>query len=184
MAEVIVNGYKVDTDTGEIVGLADEPERFKVHDLPSAEWVLDKFQQAESEKWRISALRKARMAQLDAMEKDAERRLEWLNYRFKAELEEWFNTQDKKGKSIKLSCGTIGTRSSKPKLVIKEERLLQEYLAMAHPEILKFSTRIDLEALKELVRKEPFHPDVVKLEEGHEEFYVRTSKEGSDKEDL
>lgn len=122
-SKVIQHGdYLVDIETGEVLGMVGT-ERFCVHDRDSAEWVLRKLWDAEAEVAAIRARRKVLLDNLEAMEAEHQRRVEWLRWRFGPELEEWATDEleGKKVRSIKTPFGTLSFRRKPPRVVVTDE---------------------------------------------------------------
>ncbi len=46
---IIINGYIIDPETGEVIGHVERKKEFHVTDMDSAEWVLDKLPGLASE---------------------------------------------------------------------------------------------------------------------------------------
>lgn len=109
----IIDGYKINVDTGEVLGLAGRPA-FHVTDRTSAEWVLEKISQNTSALKALEIRRAAVLENLDAQQREIERRADWMNHRFGAELREWATRQlsGQKRKSLQLDWGKIGFRQT------------------------------------------------------------------------
>lgn len=129
-SNIVVHGhYLIDGATGEILGMATEPT-FKVGDRSSAEWVMERLTEAEAELAAIAARRKVLLDNLAGMEAEAQRRADWLRYRFGAELEAWAaaELEGKKQRSIKTPFGTLAFRKKAAKVVVTDEEAAVTYL--------------------------------------------------------
>jgi len=124
---IVENGYLVDPTTGEVLGLAEMPKpEFAVTDEESFNWVMKKILNAEAD---IQAVKtnseviaaRAIVANADAIEKQARKKLEWLHTRFTAEIGEYakqFVTD--KCKTFKSVLGSVSFRKVPSKYVVKE----------------------------------------------------------------
>lgn len=124
---VVVDGFDVDTATGEIVGLADR-QAFEVTDEASAEWVLEKIMDAEVEAARHRMKLKAIADNLESQAKAADKRAEWLRVRFGHGLEAFARTrlEGQKCKTLKLTYGSVGFRTVKGGLRVTDPALALE----------------------------------------------------------
>ena len=82
---IIQDGYKVDAETGEILGLA---EPFQVTDVKSAEWVMQKMHEAESQAKAYEAQAADILANLCKLTKFHRSKAEWLKTCYGSQLEE------------------------------------------------------------------------------------------------
>jgi len=130
---IVENGYLVDPTTGEVLGLAEMPKpEFAVTDEESFNWVMKKILNAEAD---IQAVKtnseviaaRAIVANADAIEKQARKKLEWLHTRFTAEIGEYakqFVTD--KCKTFKSVLGSVSFRKVPSKyVVINEENAIR-----------------------------------------------------------
>ncbi len=147
-AEIIrVGDYLVNEATGEILGLARDAvdihvaeeegpiatvPTFQVRDRESAEWVLEKLFEAETELAAIEKRREILNANLDAMGAEPARRVVWLRKRFEAELEEWakHELEGAKTRSIRTPFGTLSFRKRKRRLVVRDEDVAAKWGSM------------------------------------------------------
>ncbi len=114
MTEDIIDGYRIDTDTGEILGLAEHDPAFHVTDRTSAEWVLEKLGRAAADLAALEVRRAAILANLDAQASQFNRRTDWLTARFGAELQDYATLMliGAKRKSLQLDFGKLGFRKT------------------------------------------------------------------------
>lgn len=106
---VINNEWLVDPETGEITGRLDMAKDFHVTDMASAEWVLENLQEAEFETAKLQAMKDERIAAMNAMINTAQKRTDWLLWRFKDELEDFTRKQleGRKEKHLKTPFGRL-----------------------------------------------------------------------------
>lgn len=112
---IVVNGYLIDAETGEVLDIVEAPRpQFHVEDLASAEWVLEKMHEAEGRVAGLTARLAAITDQIGAMIREENRRSEWLQHRFGAELEAFAGRelQGQKSRSLKTPFGTLSFRST------------------------------------------------------------------------
>ena len=109
---VIVDGYYIDADTGEVLGLVGQPTPWQPETLADAEWVMDKFQRADAEKLAIQARRAAIFEQLEAQEREVDGRRAYLESRFGAALQAIARRElsTAKIKTLKTTFGNLSFR--------------------------------------------------------------------------
>lgn len=136
--------YLVNEATGEITGLAvDQEAPFRVHDQSSAEWVLEKLHEAESQVAAIAARRSVLLANLEAMERPIMHRVEWLRMRFGRELEEWAKRElaGQKVRSVRTPFGALSFRKVKAQLVVDDEKQAAAWAKAQAPEAVKVTEK-------------------------------------------
>lgn len=116
-------GYLIDPETGEVLGMASLPKpEFRVEDAESADWVLKKICDAESEAARIKMVLASVQERLETEIKAQLRRVEYLKYRFGPDLEHFAKENLPKGKKTwKGVWGEVSFRSTKSRLDIVDE---------------------------------------------------------------
>lgn len=123
-----MDGYLVDEETGEVVGVVTPPE-FVIDSQSAAEWVMNKMLEAESQvaafdKTDAVIHAKAVLANAEAMKKPLQRRVEWLHKRFDNELGEFAKTRlTKTCKTWRCLFGTVSLRKVPARLALKDEGL-------------------------------------------------------------
>lgn len=129
------DGFWVDPDTGEVLGVVEPKPEFKVDDRSSAEWVLQKLMDAEAEVFAIQAREKAVLDNLAAQKKRAARKAEWLRARFGPELEQFARKEleGQKGKALTLDFGKVSFRAVAGKVTLADESRAME----SFPEAVK-----------------------------------------------
>lgn len=144
-----VGGALVDVDTGEIVGVArmdetDPQEPFRVRDQDSAEWVLERILEAESEADALGRRKALIVDNLDRMQREHTRRAEFFRERFGPQLEEWARGQlnGKKARTLRTPYGSLAFRKKAARLVIEdEEQAIADCLDNA-PDAVKTTYRL------------------------------------------
>lgn len=126
----VIDGLIVDIETGDVLGLA-EKEEFRVTDQDSAEWVLERRLNAQTELARLAIKEKAVLERIGVEKRTAQRRIEFLDARFGPELAEFAQREldninagkpeSKWKKSINLVFGKLGFRTSGGGLKVKNE---------------------------------------------------------------
>lgn len=123
----LIEGSYYLTETGEYVGDKVD-EAFSINDDSSLEWVMEKFFNAEadlrSEELRIEALLNA----YQARRKKKLARLEWLEARFKPEIEAYAKTKlTGKTKYVDTPFGRIAWRTQKGGLKVTDKEKALEF---------------------------------------------------------
>ena len=170
------NRLLLDPETGEMIEPDDKP--FSVHDDQSADWVLRKLQEIDADLLALDALYQARVNMLVQRAKALTRQRTWLKNRFKMDLQVYatqqidlLNSGKKAAKSIKLTYGTLGYRSSAGSIEVREDNLKD---AIAWDEshcpaaVSKSILKTPLKAMKEL----PSH--LFESIPPQENFYIST----------
>lgn len=120
----VIDGYVVDGNTGEVLGLAasDTPLSFAVRDRASADWVLAKLADCQAQVLAINARERMLLANLDRQRKAQLARLDWLHRRFDAELEAFARAEleGKRTKTLTLDHGRIAFRTARGRNVITD----------------------------------------------------------------
>lgn len=118
-----VDGLRVDADTGEIVGVADET--FRVRDRKSAEWVLEKIGRHEA----VVEMGERRIAFVtDNIRRETAphaRAASWLRAKFGPQLEQWARAElaDRKERSIQTDYGRLGFRKTQGRIAVAKDAL-------------------------------------------------------------
>ena len=120
---VIVDGFVVDVETGEILGMLIDratTERFHVIDSDSAEWVLDKMQQNDAAIAALESRKRAIVANIDKMLAGLQSRQKYLSWRFTPELENFARKQLalSKRRSLATPFGVLAFRKTKRKVQV------------------------------------------------------------------
>mgnify|MGYP006921335240 CR=1 FL=1 len=132
---VIQDGYKLDSETGEILGLA---EPFQVHDVKSAEWVLEKMQEAEAQARAYETQAADIMTNLAKLTKFHRSKAEWLRACYGSQLEEVARENLPKGKRTWSSLfGSVAFRTTAPRLDIVDEADAIAWAKAYYPEAVK-----------------------------------------------
>lgn len=120
------NGLYVDRDTGEIVGVATANESgggFRVRDRASAEWVLERIFEAESEYDALKRRLDTYARNIFDMQAEHARRAKWLRKRFGDELEAWARAEleGQKQRTVRTPFGRLSFRKRKARVVVTDE---------------------------------------------------------------
>lgn len=111
-ARVVVDGYLVDAETGEIVGVVPPKPGFSVDSAEAAEWVLQKLTDCDVEIASLKAREQAILANLAAMKRTQEQRKASLLFRFEGELVEFAKSNLPHGKkTFTTPYGSVGFKA-------------------------------------------------------------------------
>lgn len=137
METEVIDGWIVDTTSGEIIGRADVDEAFHADDEQKVEWVLEKLQDTEADIQREKWLLAARKAAIEARIAGLQRRADWLNWRFGPELQQWAKVQleGKKKRSLQLTFGKLAFRVGQPKIAIAPEVEMERVISYCEENI-------------------------------------------------
>lgn len=132
---IIQDGYKIDSETGEVLGLA---EPFQVTDIKSAEWVMRKMHEAESQAKAYEAQAADILANLCKLTKFHRSKAEWLKTCYGSQLEEVAKANLIKGKKTWSSLfGSVAFRTTAPRLDIVDEEDAITWAKVYYPEAIK-----------------------------------------------
>lgn len=183
------DGYLIDTETGEVVGLAG-PAGGVEHDRhqwsnalgmevltdAAAEAILDRRQALDATLAGMKARRAAILANLDAMEKATQNRLDWLQVAHGAELESWCRHRIAGGKarSVRTPFGTVGLRKLPARLEVidPDEALL--WAEANDPERVIVTRRLHTAGL---IKRDDLPETAFRIVEPSERCYVKTGVE-------
>lgn len=149
---IVVDGYTVNKETGEVYGRSDcAPGLFVIDSDDKADWVLQKRMDEESEINAINARIQALTDNLRSMRKEHENRLQWLEFRFDDELTEYAKTKlTDKSKTAKFAYGKVSFRTSAGTNKILDMDAAVAYAeASPNPEIVKVTKSVNVSDLKE-----------------------------------
>lgn len=118
------DGFLIDPETGEIVGVVTPKAEFQIDSSEAAEWVLEKWQGLEADLAAIDAREKAILENMGAMKRNVQQRIKSLEFRFKDELAHYASQNLPKGKKT-WSCpyGQVSFRTTGPKLGVANNEL-------------------------------------------------------------
>lgn len=107
----VVDGYLIDSRTGEVLEFVGRPE-WRIDSDDKAEWVLERRGEIEADLAAVRARREAILANLDALERKHAGRLRALDFRFEGELEAFARSKLAGGKAKTWRCpyGTVAIR--------------------------------------------------------------------------
>jgi hypothetical protein len=108
----VIDGYLVDSETGEVLGLADGPERV---DTPEkADAILARILRAEAQVVALDAEETALRRNIEKLRRVQWRRADWLRRRYGPELEALARKQleGKRAKTLTLAHGSISLRTA------------------------------------------------------------------------
>lgn len=160
-----------------VVPDVDTPARFAVTDMSSANWVLKKLAECDSDEAEVQAMVnreiEAIRARAEKILAPIRRRREFFEAAYTHQLEEFAKAKldGAKAKSVKLLHGTIGFRKSPARLVIDDEGKAIEYAEQNCPDAIKRS--LSVSTLKAAFQNDPFDSDAMHLEPGEESFYFK-----------
>lgn len=188
------NGRLIDADTGEIIDAqenvvgdildsefpdgptASRPD-FVVRTNPEADWVLQCYQEVDSEIDRLQRLKKARIEQIDLMIKEQARRRRWLDRRFLTDLQQFAERAlaVARKKSILLTFGTLGFRKGHSGYVVNDPVLAVEWAKTYAPDAVKVTESLLVSKLPDdpmCLEHAPYR--AIAYKRGTDSFYLKT----------
>lgn len=151
---VLVDGVWYDAETGEALSLDAKPG-FQVTDEASADWVLERIMNAETEKARLETKRRAVIENLDRQVADAQRRVDGLHYRFDNELAHYAagELEGKKTRTLNLAYGRLSFRTVKGGLRVKDQDEALEWARQECPEAVAVKLSFSISAVPEPMKE-------------------------------
>lgn len=132
---IIQDGYRIDAETGEVLGLA---EPFQVTDVKSAEWVMEKMFDAESKARAYELQAQGILDNLAKLTKSHRSKAEWLKTCYGSQIEEVAKSNLPKGKKTWTSLfGSVAFRVTKAKIEVVDEGIAIEWAKAYYPEAVK-----------------------------------------------
>lgn len=123
------NGFLIDSETGEVVGLAGVKEDFTVTDAASADWVLERLMDSETQVARLNIKLKALTENIQTQIKAEERKQKFLKFKFGPALEHFARValEGKKTKTLPLTFGKLSLRTVKGGLRVADAEKALEW---------------------------------------------------------
>jgi len=120
---IVEEGYLVDPETGEVLGLASTPTpEFEVTDVDSAEWVLAKIGEADAEILKLQLMLNGSIERMTKRIKAQQRRSDYLRARFEPGLTEVARKNlPKSGKTWNALNGSVAFRATKDRVDVPKE---------------------------------------------------------------
>lgn len=142
---VYQDGYLVD-EFGEILEIETPRPEFTVDDESSAEWVLEKFADAEAKIIALNAKKESVMARLDASIREQVKRIEGLERRFGPSLIEYSRSVlPKNKKSARFTFGTVKFRDFGARVKINDkETALNWALSLPDDDPAKSAIKVEM----------------------------------------
>lgn len=149
MSIVTKDGYLIDDETGEVVGHADSPEAFRVTDLASAEWVLEKMQTTDADIAALESRKRAIVANIDAQVKAHQSRRQWLDARFLNDLRQFAAValSGVKAKTVVTPFGKMSFRKVASRVVVTDTDAALAWAEREMPGAVKVSKSILVSAI-------------------------------------
>ncbi len=149
---------------------AQVPEKFRVTDESSANWVVRRIAEAKAYAEKVSAW-------AEAETRRAQREQAFFLGRFGPELEAWAHKKIKarggRQKSNHLPAGRVGYRTKPAKLVINNEPTVITWAKANCPEAINVTERCSKSKLNKHFEATGELPDGASLEPQRDDFYVR-----------
>jgi hypothetical protein len=149
------DGWVYRLDTGECVGCLDDDrflvrERFEVDSPESADWVLRKRQEVDSEIARLTIQFDAIKRQFDARLKTQHQRLAYLDWRFASRLIAWARSQLTRGsRTWRGTYGSVKFRKTQGTRKVLDDAAAVEFVETYAPELVKVTKSVNLKAIDE-----------------------------------
>lgn len=179
------DGYLIDASTGEVVGESAPHDDGRYRLLSDGTRCLtDEAAEATLERWQaeaaklagLKARRAAIIANLDAMEKVVQRRLDWLEASNLSDLDAWcrHRTAGGKSRSVRTPYGTVGLRKLPARVEITDQEAAIAWAEANDPERVVVSKRL-LSA--GLAKREDLPTEAFNVVPPSERCYVKTGVE-------
>ena len=150
---IVIDGFIIDQETGEILGHAGVKPQFQVNDQASLEWVLERILNAEAEVKAVDQTpaviaARAILENSEKIKAERTRRVDWLRTRFSPEIGEYLKTAlTGKSRSLKTIFGTVGLRTVKGGLRVKDEEAALECAKVGWPNAVVTTEKFQISKL-------------------------------------
>jgi hypothetical protein len=150
------NGFLIDAETGEVVGLAGVKEDFTVTDEKSADWVLEKLMDSETQVARLNIKLKALTENIQTQIKAEERKQNFLKFKFGPALEHFARValEGKKTKTLPLTFGKLSLRTVKGGLRVADAQKALEWAKNFFPGAIKVTETFQISLVPDGVKGE------------------------------
>lgn len=146
------------------------PEAFRVHDRPTAEWLVRKVVEADQHMVRVKQQAEREIAR-------TRRERDFLLFRHGPELERWAKNQldqhQGRRKSVLLLSGTVGFRKLAESLVVENEGRLLIWARKHCKKAIAVIERVSRTTLKQHLAATGELPDGVRIQPAQEKFYIK-----------
>jgi hypothetical protein len=150
MSYIEKDGYLIDPETGEVMGHAEEKPAFRVNDLPSCEWVLEKMQACDADIASLEMRRRAICANIDSQVAALRKRRQWLDMRFLSDLRAFAAEAllGSKSKTLTTPFGRLSFRRTPARIVVTDGDAAIAWAEREVPEAVKTVKSVLVSALK------------------------------------
>lgn len=152
--EVMHDGFRIDPDTGEILG-TEKPEEWVPTTEKEVDWVMKKIFDAEAaEKHHLDRI-EILTQNIQEMAKEEKRKADFLRYRYGGAIEHFAKNEleSKKGKTLKMTYGQLSFRSSKGGLKVAIPSDVIEWARENAPNAIKITEKFLISDLTPEQRK-------------------------------
>ena len=147
-----------------------EPEGFTVHDEASANWVIRRIGEARKYAERVEAWAAVELRR-------AEREERFFLERYGPQLEAWARQRlvanRGRSKTIRMPAGTVGFRTTPPRLAIADDRALLRWCKSNLPLAVVVREQVLKSAVKDHIKSTGECPDGAEVVGGGERFFVK-----------
>lgn len=144
------DGFVIDEETGEVVGIVDKPKDFAITNDAEAYWALERILQAEAALAATVLAEKAVVENYARMRAAEARKVAWLTDVFSDQLLAWAKPQFKgKEKSVKTPFGVVGFRAlpGAGSVIIKDPVAAERWASEYDPDAVKVTREIKIKSL-------------------------------------
>jgi len=170
---VIIDGWLIDADTGLEIEPVPPRQEFHINDDDSFEWYMGKRADLAVKIKQLEAKKEIVTANLDAMIKEKQSRLNRLDLRFGVEVEAYVKEllADSKKRSITCMYGKAGFRKINENYVVADQAKAVQWAKTYHPDAVKVTeefqkSKVDIEKAKDAPN------GVFEMKPGHDKFYL------------
>lgn len=157
--------------------------RFYVTDMSSADWVLKKLAELETQLSNINAMVDNEIESIEAkrlkLVKPIENQIEFFKLAFEEHLQSWAfdELNGRKSKSINLLHGKVGFRKTPDQLLINDEERAIEIAEDNSFDVIRIKKEIKKADFKKLLisdeKAESIFANVAEVVEGENKFYIK-----------
>lgn len=145
------DGYLYDVETGEVLGHSEVAEAFHIETAEQVDWALERRARIEAELLAVRARKRALLENLAAIERDAERRLAWWEFRFRPEVVAFARSaiEGTRSRTARFAYGSVAFRTSPGTRQILDMGAAVAFVEKYAPGLVKVARTVNLKAVDE-----------------------------------
>ena len=173
----IQDGYVIDSETGEAIGVVEPYARFEVTNDSSANWVMEKFMDCDTLEGALTARKAALLKNMDSQIAAVQQRKAYLKHRFEGDLRDFLRIKMKsmKSKFWQGDFGRLSVRKTPGSIEVLDRVGALEWAKANVPSAVKVAESVLVSELKG--KEDDLPASVFAVHEPGESFKVESGVE-------